>query len=129
VPDDDELYLSLSEAKETLHINIELASPSDLIPEVPGWEDRSIFIAREGKLDFYHFDPYSQALSKLRRGHDQDLRDVGSMFNDCLINADQLVELFVRIKPLLYRYPVIDQQDFEKAVFKAAEEEKLKRDE
>lgn len=66
-PERDELFHLVSSAKDDLDINIELASPPDFIPEVPGWQDRSIFIAREGKLDFYHFDPYSQALAKTER--------------------------------------------------------------
>jgi hypothetical protein len=128
-PDHDELYRFLSDAKETLQVNIELASPPDFIPEVPGWEDRSKFIGREGKIDFYHFDPYSQALSKLRRKHDQDIRDVESMFNAGLISADKLVDLFQRIKPLLYKYPAIDQEDFERSVLETAECQKQKRGE
>src|SRR5213592_1513947 len=47
-PEMDELYRALPALKEELHINIELASPSDFIPPVPDWEDRSEFIGREG---------------------------------------------------------------------------------
>jgi hypothetical protein len=86
-PERDELFRAISSLKERLDINVELASPP---PEVPGWRDRSIFIAREGNLDFYHFDPYSQALAKIERGHEQDLADVASMFCEGLIAADKL---------------------------------------
>src|SRR5947209_4822653 len=57
-PELDEIFRALPELKEKLQINIELASPPDFIPSLPGWVDRSIFITRQGKLDFYHFDPY-----------------------------------------------------------------------
>jgi hypothetical protein len=112
----DELYRALPELKEQLRINIELASPPDFIPALPGWEDRCIHIAREGKLDFYHFDPYSQALAKIERGHAQDKSDVESMFKQGLISPEKLIELFVRIKPGLYRYPAIDPEKFEAAL-------------
>lgn len=93
-PELDELYRALPELKEKLSINIELASPPDFIPAVPGWEDRCIYIRREGKLDFYHFDPYSQALAKIERGHAQDKSDVESMFREGLITSHKLLELF-----------------------------------
>lgn len=124
VPEMDELFRAIPDLKESLHLNVELASPIDFIPAVPGWEDRSIFISREGVTDFFHFDPYSQALSKLQRRHDRDIRDVESMFREGLIHEDKLTELFERIKPHLYKYPAIDPADFEKSVLEVAKEQK-----
>jgi hypothetical protein len=121
-PELDELFRALPYLKESLSVNIELASPPDFIPPLPGWEDRSIFIAREGKLDFYHFDPYSQALAKIERGHDQDRSDVRSMFTDRLIKPGRLLELFEEIKPALHRYPAIDVNEFAAAVNNMIEE-------
>ena len=45
-PEFDELFRALPVLKERLGINLELASPSDFIPLVPGWENRAQFIAR-----------------------------------------------------------------------------------
>ena len=73
-PESDEIFRALPELKELLNINIELASPSDFIPPLPGWEERSIFIVREGRIDFFHLDPYSQALAKIERGPCQRYR-------------------------------------------------------
>lgn len=120
VPDLDELFRQLPRLKEELEINIELAAPSDFIPALPGWEERSIFIGKKGKLHFYHFDAYSQALSKIERGHVQDLTDVESMFDSNLINAMELWRLFNEIRSQLYRYPAIDPDDFEAKVRDAA---------
>ena len=122
VPEIDAIFRSLPKLKEDLSVNIELASPPDFIPALPGWEDRSIFIIREGKIDFYHFDPYSQALAKIERGHSQDISDVAMMFKDDLIQADVLLDLFVKIKPELYRYPAIDPKTFSAAVERAIKE-------
>lgn len=116
VPETDELFRALPELKEKLRINIELASPADFIPPLPGWEDRSLFIGREGKLDFYHYDPYSQALAKIERGHSQDILDVESMLRDGLIEAEELLSLFLDIENQLYRYPAIDPPSFARAV-------------
>lgn len=39
----------------------------DFIPSLPGWRDRSVFIARHGAVDFYHYDCSAQALAKVER--------------------------------------------------------------
>src|SRR5205823_11507033 len=39
-----------------LAANVELASPTDFIPVLPGWEDRSPFIIRLGRVSFHHFE-------------------------------------------------------------------------
>ena len=68
VPDSDRLLQRIPELKETLHINVELASPAHFIPELTGWEDRSRFIERIGQVSFYHYDFCAQALAKVERG-------------------------------------------------------------
>jgi hypothetical protein len=69
IPEASEILKALPDLKERLQINVELASPDDFIPAVPGWEERSGFIAREGSIDFFHYDFYAQALAKIERGH------------------------------------------------------------
>ncbi len=111
-PDSDELLRALPELKEQLQINIELASPPDFIPELPGWRERSTLVLETGNVQVRHFDPYSQALSKIERGFSQDLEDVQSMIRDGLVEPARLRELYARIEPHLYRYPAIDPAAF-----------------
>lgn len=111
-PEPPAFFESIATIKNELSVNIELASPADFIPELPDWRDRSLFIARNGQLDFYHYDPYSQALSKLERGHSRDLADVESMLRDGLIRKDRLLKLFSEIEPKLIRYPSLDPASF-----------------
>ena len=118
VPDDDLLLRALPELKEDLEINVELACPAHFIPELPEWADRSLFIAHEGKLSFFHYDFYAQALAKIERGHSLDVSDVEAMFRLTLITSKKLMELFETIAPQLYRYPAIDPQAFRRAVEK-----------
>jgi hypothetical protein len=115
-PDRDEVYRALPALKESLELNIELASPADFIPELPGWKERSALIAREGRIAFYHYDFYAQALSKLERGHTQDLADVESMVDDKLVDPQRLLDFFNQIERDLYRYPAIDAASFRQAV-------------
>jgi hypothetical protein len=111
-PEDDEMLRALPALKDRLGLNIELASPPDFIPELPGWRERSPHVFREGRVDVHHFDPYSQALSKIERGFDQDVDDVRSMIERGLVDPPRLRELYDTIEPELYRYPAIDPPAF-----------------
>jgi hypothetical protein len=102
--------------KESLDVNIELASPDQFIPALPGWRERSKFIARHGQVSFYHYDFYSQALAKLQGGHARDLADVRAMRADALIDVNTLAHAFREIQPQLIRYPAIDADLFERVV-------------
>lgn len=115
-PEPQGFFEAIAHLKDELAINVELASPSDFIPELPAWRDRSIFICRHGQLDFYHYDPYSQALSKLERGHARDLADVAAMLQAGLIQRMRLFELFQEIEPRLIRHPAIDPFSFHAVV-------------
>lgn len=110
------LFEAIAVLKDELAVNIELASPSDFIPELPGWRGRSLFIARNGLIDYYHYDPYSQALSKLERGHSRDLSDVEAMLGSGLIARGRLREFFAVIEPSLIRYPAIDPASFRQVI-------------
>lgn len=118
-PESNELLRAVSGLKESLSLNVELASPDQFIPALPGWRQRSTFITREGSVTFRHYDLYAQALSKIERGHDQDLRDVGRMLDDGLIDPAELMSHFEQIEPLLYRFPAIDPASFRRAVEQA----------
>jgi len=102
-----------------LDLNVELASPADFVPPLPGWEERSVSLGRFGKIEVLHFDPYTQALSKIERGHTQDLRDVSEMFRSGLIEVATLRELFQGLEPgQILRYPRIDPESFSQRVSK-----------
>lgn len=90
VPEQDELFQAIPRLKEELSINVELASPAEFIPELPGWEARSRAVRTEGPLTFCHYDFYAQALAKIERGH--------------------------AIEPNLVRYPALDPPSLRRAV-------------
>ena len=115
-PDSDALFRAIPRIKESLQLNVELASPIDFIPVRPGWQDRSPFIAQEGRASFHHFDPYAQALAKVERGHRQDVDDVQEMVSRGIIDASVAWEYYVSIEPELFRYPAVDPRSFRGAV-------------
>ncbi len=116
VPESDRLLRALARIKDELAINVELASPADFVPVPSGWEERSLFVAREGKLSFYHFDPYAQALAKLERAHTHDLEDVRALVERGLVVPAQALAYFEEIEPRLYRYPAVDPPSFRSRV-------------
>lgn len=118
-PESDELLRALPDLKERLGVNIELAAPPDFIPELPEWRERSPFVLQERQVAVHHFDPYSQALSKIERDIAQDREDVASMLATGMVERGLLQELFEAIVPFLFRYPAIDPSSFRSRVERA----------
>jgi len=83
VPDQDAVLRAIPDLKEELQVNVELASPRDFIPVPSGWEERSRFVEQIGRLSFFHFDLYAQALAKIERGTAR----IFSMCGRCWIGA------------------------------------------
>ncbi len=115
-PEDDALLRAVPGLKESLQLNVEFASPAHFLPVPPGWQDRSPFIEQRGRVAFYHFDLYAQALAKIERGHPQDLRDVQELIARGLVEIDKARSYFARIEPDLYRFPAIHPPTFRRAV-------------
>ena len=115
-PDRDEILRAIPRLKEEFETNVELASPDGFLPELPGWRDRSPFVAREGLVTVRHYDLYSQTLAKVERGHARDLADVAAMLDRGLVLPARLRELHAAIEPLLYRFPAVDPPTFRAAL-------------
>jgi hypothetical protein len=118
-PEDEGLLRAVPALKESLEVNLEMASPADFIPVPTGWEERSPFVAQVGRVAFHHFDLYAQALAKVERGHRDDVTDVREMVARGLIEPRRAVEYFARMEPELYRFPAIDPPSFRRAVEEA----------
>lgn len=121
-PEPHGLFEAIAAIKNELDINVELASPDQFIPAIPGWRERSLFIAQHGTVKFFHYDLYGQALSKLQRGHDRDLCDVKAMLKAKMIDAGRLLEMFEQIESQIIRYPAIDPATFRNVVQKFYDE-------
>jgi len=112
-PEPRGVFEAIADLKESLQLNVELASPDQFIPPLPGRRERSRHVATAGEVEFKHYDLYSQALAKIERGHDQDLADARSFLLQGLVIVPELERLFEAIRPQLVRYPAIDPDDFE----------------
>jgi hypothetical protein len=105
-------FEAIAGLKDTLGVNVELAAPDQFIPPLPGWRERSPFVVRHGEVSFHHYDFYSQALAKIERGHEQDVRDVEALHRLELIEPARLTALFEAIEPDMVRYPALDPGSF-----------------
>ncbi len=112
IPDDGRVFDVVPSLKERFDISIELASPADFIPELPGWRERSPFIVQERDLSFHHYDFYSQCLAKIERGHKLDKIDAQQMVDSGLVEPARLLELYDQIEPQLKRFTAIDPPTF-----------------
>lgn len=115
-PETDRLLRAIPRLKEELELNLEPASPQDFLPELPGWRERSRFIAAHDQATFWHYDFVAQALAKLERGHAQDLADVRSLRAAGLVTPDELRASLTDIEPQLYRFPAVDPPSLRRAV-------------
>jgi hypothetical protein len=107
-PEPPGIFQAIARIKQELNINIELVSPQDFLPPLPGWRDRSVFIGKQGKIFFYHYDFTAQALSKLSRGFDRDISDVQAMYEQKLFSLKELRDSFEAIAPKLIRFPALN---------------------
>lgn len=111
VPDGEALRV-IPKLKDMLSVNVELAAPTDFIPELPGSSERHLFVRQMGMVTYHHFDLYAQALAKVERGLERDVVDVRAMLDRGLITAPKAWELFTAIEPALVRFPAIDPMTF-----------------
>jgi len=118
-PEPPGVFEAIARLKDELDISIELAAPDDFVPALPGWQDRSRFVATHGPVSFYEYDPYGQILAKIARGHDRDQLDVRQYLERGLVEPAKFRELYAQIVPQLIRYPRIDQAILEKRIDRA----------
>ena len=111
-PEPPGVFQAIADAKEALDMNIELAAPDDFIPPLPNWRERSPLVAQHGRVAFFHYDFYAQALAKIERDHETDRGDVRAMHQHGLIEGQTLAALFAAIEPNIPRYPAIDAACF-----------------
>ncbi|MGH3002456.1 MAG: DUF6036 family nucleotidyltransferase [Gaiellaceae bacterium] len=118
-PEQDAVMRELQQIKRDLQLNVEAASPAEFIPLPNSWEERSPFVAREGRLTFRHFDLYAQALAKIERGHEKDLVDVRALLDLGYVERETLRTLYDEIEPQLYRFPALTPESFRQRVERA----------
>ena len=112
-PEPKGIFESIAWIKDHLDLNVELASPDQFIPALPGWRQRSEYIKTIQAVEFYHYDFYGQALAKILRGYQTDLTDARALVDLGKVDSTNLERLYEDIKADLIRYPSINVSDFD----------------
>lgn len=107
---------AIARLKDELDVNVELASPDQFIPALPGWRERSRHITRVREVTFCHYDYYAQALAKLERAHARDIADVEAMVERGLVERGRVAGYFDDVRAELVRYPAIDVETYAASV-------------
>ena len=115
-PEPAGIFEAISDLKTDLDVNIELSAPDQFLPPLPDWRERSVFIERQGEVEFFHYDFRAQALAKLARGYDRDLADVRAMLARNLVARADLAAALETMRPGLLRYPALDAEAFARRV-------------
>lgn len=115
--DDEAVFRDVQGIKERLELNVEFARPEDFVPPLEGSDDRHVFIDRVGDVEFYHYDPYAQLLSKVVRGFRKDLLDAERFVTSGMVDAERFRELVEGIPdPAYARYPSLSRSALKAAV-------------
>lgn len=107
-PEPAGVFEAIASIKNELDVNVELASPDLFLPPLPEWRERSVPIVTHGSVEFFHYDLRAQALAKIARGHERDVRDVRAMLDRRLVSVGQLQAAYAAIESELIRYPNLD---------------------
>jgi hypothetical protein len=112
-PEHNQIFSAIKTLKESLNMNIELASPFDFIPELPSWKERCEFIVTVKKVHYFHLDPYAQVIAKVLRGFDRDIIDAEGFYKVFNCKGDTLLKLFEKIKNEFIKRPSVDIDSLE----------------
>lgn len=122
--DRDDVFRDIQGIKERLNVNVEFARPEDFVPPLEGSAGRHVFIAKIGSIDFYHYDPYAQLLSKVIRGFERDLADAREYLRSEMVDPQKFQALVAGIPDSAYaKYPTLSRATVGKAVDAFLEEE------
>lgn len=86
----DILQNTIRRLAHELRLEVEGVPLDEFIPIPEGASTRHHLIGQFGNVTVYVFDPYSIALSKLDRGFESDLEDIGFLLRQNLIALPQL---------------------------------------
>ena len=115
--DDEAVFRDVQGIKERLELNIEFARPEHFVPALDGSESRHVLVDRVGGVEFYHYDPYAQLLSKVVRGFRKDLLDAERFLTSGMVDPERFRELVEGIPDSAYaRYPNLSRLAVDEAV-------------
>lgn len=117
--DRDDVFRDIQAIKERLDLNIEFARPEHFVPPLAGSDRRHVLIDRLGNVEFFHYDPYAQLLSKIVRGFRKDVLDARRFLQSGMVEPGTFRNLVHQIPESAYaKYPSLSHD----AVISAVDE-------
>ena len=114
---DEAVFIDIQRVKEAERINVEFARPEHFVPPLAGAANRHLFIETFRGVSFFHYDPYSQALSKVVRGFRRDLQDARRFIDTGLVDPARFRALVETIPDSAFaKYPALSPQPIRDAV-------------
>lgn len=123
--DEDAVFRDVQDIKERLNVNVEFARPEQFVPPLAGSADRHVFLETEGRVSFFHYDPYAQVLAKIVRGFERDVSDARAFVRSGMVDPMRLRALVEAIPASAYaKYPHLSRTAVQRALddFLAGEE-------
>jgi hypothetical protein len=80
---------------------------AEFVPLPPGAQERRRLVGHYGPLAVYLYDLYTIALSKIARGFEADLEDVGFLLEEGLIGFPELEQHYGAVLPFAPRVDII----------------------
>ena len=115
--DRDAVFRDIQAIKERLELNIEFARPEHFVPPLAGSDRRHVFIERVGNVEYFHYDPYAQLLSKIVRGFRKDVLDARHFLQSRMVEPGTFRDLVHRIPESAYaKYPSLSHDAVNSAV-------------
>lgn len=86
----NEFQLVIDQLADELNLVIDPVPIGEFVPMPADADNRRIPVGRFGQIAVYVLDPYTIALSKLDRGFESDLEDIGFLLQQHLVSIEQL---------------------------------------
>lgn len=115
--EDEAVFRDVPRIKERLRVNVEFVRPEHFVPALEGSAGRHLLIERMGDVEFFHYDPYAQLLSKVVRGFRKDMLDAENFIRSGMVDPSRFRALVAAIPDSGYlKYPQLDRAAVESAV-------------
>jgi hypothetical protein len=84
---------TIAEVAAEMHVQVDPVPIERFVPMPSGADRRRVLVARIGVLEVFVVDPYAIALSKLDRGTDADIADIGFLVAQGRVDLERLGEV------------------------------------
>jgi hypothetical protein len=101
-----DLEAAIRDVSQMLQLEVEVIPIDEFIPLPPATSTRHQSIGKFGSISVFVYDPYSIALSKIARGFETDIQDVGYLLKQGTIDMTTLTGFVEQTLPEAWDYDI-----------------------